>query len=99
MCIHITYVYMIYLQYQVSLQLLKNTAMKFSDIHTQKLIGELVISHAGPSLEVHTHTNVCVRCRFLGVNRSCSDARKGVLGTAPPSNFHICSRKCLLVLE
>ena len=35
---------------------------------------------------------------FHRVKSSCSSPPKEVLGTIPPSNFHICSRKCLLVL-
>ena len=31
------------------------------------------------------------------VNPSCSRPPEGVLGTTPPTNFHICLRKCLLV--
>ena len=33
------------------------------------------------------------------VKCSCSRPPDGVLGITPPTNVHICSRKCLLVLE
>ena len=38
-----------------------------------------------------------VRLPSTEVKCSCSRPPEGVLGTTPPTNFHICSNKCLLV--